>query len=688
MSDAKLAQLAEAAGLSLHWVDANGRPQSVAPDAQRALVEALGFAAQTPEQIDNSLAELHQQQHGAGLAPLLTAEQGQVLNLDGHFAAHSAFQVILEDGSRVDGRLDSDGNLPALVECGYQQLRIGDQQVALAVAPPACRSVLELTGRARSWGITAQLYSLRRDGDGGVGDTQALETLVRQAAEKGADALAISPVHAMFAANHHQYSPYSPSSRVFFNVLHAAPGAILGEAAMAAALARSGQVAEQQRLEALPLIDWPALASSRQRVLRQLYEDFATSAPANLQDDFATFRTEGGDALTQHCRFEALHGHMLDNALPADWRAWPEHYRDPQHVEVQRFAAAHQHEVNFHAFGQWLIARGLHRVQRVARDAGMGVGIIADLAVGADAAGSQAWSRQGELLRSVSVGAPPDILNRSGQNWGVSAFSPTGMRQHGFRAFIEMLQANLAHAGGIRIDHVMGLKRLWVIPQGASADAGAYLNYPLTDLLRLLALESWRHRALVIGEDLGTVPEGLREELAQRNILGMRVLLFEQQHGRFIPPPQWPRDALAITTTHDLPSISGWLQGKDIDWRHQAGHSTDEQAAQDRPERERERAALVDALVDSGQLHSHHSSDDERLEASIGFLGSTPAPLVLLPLEDINAELEQPNLPGPGDIHPNWRRRQQYPVDTLLDQPGAARRLARLCATRQEASHD
>ncbi|MBD9484085.1 4-alpha-glucanotransferase [Pseudomonas sp. PDM14] len=688
MSDERLAQLAEAAGLSLHWVDANGRPQYVAPDAQRALLDALGFPAQSPQQVDASLAALHAQQQGSSLPPLLTAEQSQVLPLNGHFAAHSAFQVILEDGSRVDGRLDGEGNLPALAECGYQQLRIADQQVALAVAPPACRSVLELTGRARSWGITAQLYSLRRANDAGLGDTQALEALARLAAEKGADALAISPVHAMFAANHAQYSPYSPSSRLFFNVLHAAPGAILGDAAMHAAVANAGLLAELQRLEALPLIEWPAVACSRQRILHQLYEDFAGSATPELREDFARFQREGGDALTQHCRFEALHGYMVSNALPWDWRQWPEHYRDPQSAQVQHFASQHHHEVTFHAFGQWLIARGLQRAQRAARDAGMGVGIIADLAVGTDASGSQAWSRQAELLQAVTVGAPPDVLNRSGQNWGVSAFSPTGLQQHGFRAFIEMLQANLAHAGGIRIDHVMGLKRLWVIPQGASSDAGAYLNYPLTDLLRLLALESWRHRALVIGEDLGTVPEGLREELARRNILGMRVLLFEQQHGRFIPAQHWPRDALAISTTHDLPSISGWLQGKDIDWRLQAGHSSAEQAASDRPERDRERAALVDTLVESGQLHSHHSSDEERLEASIGFLGSTPAPLVLLPLEDLTAELEQPNLPGPGDIHPNWRRRQHHPVDTLLDQPGAARRLARLCATRQEASHD
>ncbi|MEK1904520.1 MAG: 4-alpha-glucanotransferase [Pseudomonas sp.] len=687
MSDERLARLAQAAGFSLHWTDANGRPQYVAPDAQRLLLDALGYPAQSPQQIDAGLADLQEQQRSAGPDPLITLEQGQMLSLKEHFSPYSPFQLILEDGRHIDARLDANGNLPPISDCGYQQLRIGERQLTLAVTPGICRSVQELTGRTRSWGITAQLYSLRRAHDGGLGDTLALETLVRQTAAKGADALAISPVHAMFAAYPYQYSPYSPSSRLFFNPLHAAPNGLLGDAAVNAAIAACGLQDELQRLEHLELIDWPAVALSRQRLLRHLHQQLA-SLPAWLQADFTTFCCEGGDALSQHCRFEALHHHMLDSGQPGDWRAWPEHYRNPLDPAVQQFSREHANDVAFHAFCQWLIARGLQRVQEVARDAGMGIGIIADLAVGADAAGSQAWSRQAELLPAMTVGAPPDVLNRAGQNWGVSAFSPSGLRQYGFRAFIEMLQANLTHAGGIRIDHVMGLKRLWVIPQGAPSEAGAYLNYPFIDLLRLLTLESWRNRALVIGEDLGTVPDGLREELARRNILGMRVLLFEQHDGRFIAPQHWPRDALAVTTTHDLPSVGGWLNGHDIDWRLQAGHCNQEQTDGDRHGRERESAALVSALVESGQLASADSLGEERLEASIGFLGSTPAPLVLVPLEDLTGQLEQPNLPGPGDTHPNWRRRMAHPAASILEQPGTARRLSRLAAARQEAEHD
>ncbi|WJN57349.1 4-alpha-glucanotransferase [Pseudomonas sp. SO81] len=686
MSDALLAELADAAGLSVDWQDAHGRPQRVSPEAQRRLLESLGYPAQSPQQIQGSLAELRQRDADPATDPLLTLERGQATRLRG-FAPEEPYKLTREDGQVQSGRLDQHGCLPAQELPGYHRLEIGDVRLTLAVAPPACRSVEELCGKRHAWGLTAQLYSLRRPGDGGLGDTRALEELARHAANHGADALAISPVHAMFSADPEHYSPYSPSSRLFFNVLHADPANLLGSEPVEWAIEACDLQEEWTRLEQLELIDWPAVAKARQCLLRELYRDFRENGGA-LLGNFTAFCDAGGDALLQHCRFEALHGHMLGSGESGDWRNWPEHFRDPRHAAVQRFASQHSDEVGFHAFSQWLVARGLESAQTVASGAGMGIGLIADLAVGADCAGSQAWSRQDELLQEVTVGAPPDILNRAGQNWGVSAFSPDGLRRHGFRAFIEMLQANLAHAGGIRIDHVMGLQRLWVIPHGGEPQEGAYLRYPMTDLLRLLALESHRHRALIIGEDLGTVPEGLREELARRNILGMRVLLFEQHDGRFIAPRHWPRDALATTSTHDLPSIKGWLAGHDIDWRLRAGHSRAEQESDDRAGRARESAALVDALAEHGRLQGSREDADACLQASIDYIGRTPASLVLLPLEDATGADQQPNLPGPGQLHPNWRRRQALPVRQLLEQPDTERRLTRLAKARQEASDD
>ncbi|MBW6154607.1 4-alpha-glucanotransferase, partial [Pseudomonas aeruginosa] len=399
----------------------------------------------------------------------------------------------------------------------------------------------------------------------GLGDVykRQLEDLLRSAARHGADALAISPLHALAEANGHAYSPYSPSSRLFFNVLHAAPATILGAAAVEQAIRRAGLAAEMARLESLELIDWTAAADLRMRLLRQLHRDF-TERASPLRHDLAEFRREAGEALLHHCRFETLQAHL--GAGP-DWRRWPEPLRRPGEPAVAAFCAEHAEEVDFRAFGQWLTQRCLQHAQRQAREAGMAIGLVADLAVGADGGGSQAWSRQEELLAEVNVGAPPDILNQSGQDWGVSAFNPEGLRRHGYRAFREMLRANLAWPGGLRIDHVMGLQRLWLIPRGQPPHAGAYLRYPQRELLRLLALEASRASALVIGEDLGTVPEGLREELARRQVLGTRVLLFERRGERFVPPAQWPADAMATTSTHDLPSLSGWWRGQDIHWR-------------------------------------------------------------------------------------------------------------------------
>lgn len=681
MSDAQLASLASAAGLLLDWVDVGGRPRRISPEVQRMLLEALGFAAQSPQQIAGSLAAIEARRHSGGLGALVTLDQGEMLSLADRLRPGQAYELRLEDGRLLDGRLDADGRLVAPNTCGYHRLAIGEHQLCLAVAPPACQGVMELAERQRIWGLGAQLYALRRPGDGGLGDTRALEDLARSAAAKGADALAISPVHALFSANGQQYSPYSPSSRLHFNVLHAAPASVLGEAAVARALEITGLGAQFARLEALPLIDWPAVARARQTLLRQLYRDFnEDSGP--LHHDFVRFRERGGDALLLHSRFEALHRHMLDSGLPGDWRLWPEHLRNPQHAAVQRFAVEHAAEIEFHAFSQWLIARCLERAQISAVSAGMRIGLIADLAVGADCAGSQAWACQDELLPMVTVGAPPDILNRSGQNWGVWAFSPQGLREQGFRAFIQMLRASFSFSGGIRIDHVMGLQRLWVIPLGAPPDAGAYLQFPFHDLLRLLALESWRHQALVIGEDLGTVPEGLREELARRQVLGMRVLLFEQRDGRFIPPEHWPDNALATTSTHDLPSLQGWFQGRDVEWRLKAGHSVPEQARAELDDRQRECHALVAALRQQGQLSVHECSLEACVEGCIGYVGETPAPLVLLPLEDALGEQEQPNLPGPGEVHPNWRRRWPVAAAELLEQPLARRHLDRLAESR------
>lgn len=681
MSDCLLRDLAAAAGVAVDWTDADGNAQSVSPEVLQRVLEGLELPAGSPEQIRDSLGRIEARHAEASLPPLLTADVGRPLDLSGYFPAGTAYQLVDEDQRVRNGRLDDQGRLPAHDRAGYVRLRMAEQDICLAVAPARCQQLAELTGQQapRTWGLGVQLYALRRRGDGGIGDTQALEELIHSAQAKGADAVAISPVHAMFSADSQRFSPYSPSSRLFYNILHSAPEKILGDFAVSQAIESSGLAPQLRELEARELIDWPAAAQARMALLRALFQGFCQGGnPARA--DFDSFRAHGGEALENHCRFEALHGQRLARGESTDWRQWPEALRDPSGAALHSFARENAAEIEFHAFAQWLMDRSLHRCHVAARSGGMRIGLISDLAVGADGAGSQAWSRQAELLSRLTVGAPPDILNRAGQGWGISAFSPEGLRQHGFRAFIEMLRANLRHAGGMRIDHVMGLKRLWVMPEGAEPSEGAYLQYPFQDLLRLLALESYRHEAIVLGEDLGTVPEGFRDELAARGILGMRVLLFEQDHNGFHPPQNWPENALATTSTHDLPTLAGWRQGQDIEWRTRLGELDEQARTRDQQARREEYQALQRALQQQGSLAADEPEDF--VDACVDFVGRTPAPLVLLPVEDALGLTEQANLPGTVDEHPNWQRRWPGEAAELLDQPQAARRLALLATAR------
>jgi len=652
--DTALAALATAAGIATAWEDAAGQPHEVSPDTLRALLAVLDLPAGSVAQIRESHDRLAREPVAPSQVPPLAAP-----------------------------------------------------------VPDRCFSLADATGAGdprhgdpRLWGIAAQLYGLRRHdgagyaagrhgaghGDLGCGDTTALASLARAAAAQGAACIGVSPVHALFDADPLSYSPYSPSSRLFLNTMIIDADAIAGADETARSLDRLGLGAEARRVAAEPLIDWPAVARVKQAVMHDLLARHGARIEAD--PDYRGVIAAGGDALADHARFEAIDAHMrathgADGHTPHGWRGWPEAFRDPRSPAVAAFARDHQGAVARAQMLQWQASRGLGAAHQAARDAGMAVGLIADLAIGVDGSGAQAWSHQDQMLIGATIGAPPDLFNPLGQNWGLAAFSPRALAASGHAAYIQMLRAALRHAGGIRIDHILGLMRLWLIPEGAAPAEGAYLRYPLQDLLHATVLESRRHNAVVIGEDLGTVPAGFRDMLGAHGILGTRVLWFERDAGGdFLPPDRWERPVVATATTHDLPTTAGWWAGADIDWRERLGlFGPGETAESLRELRALDRSRLWSALGAAGSVDgiapAPHASADPVIDGTLNFLGQTPTPLVLAPLEDLAGLGDQPNLPGTIAEHPNWRRRMPAPVPDLLETPAARRRLSMLRAGRR-----
>ncbi len=645
MSDESLRALAEASGVLPRWRDVHDAEHDVAAETLRLVLQAIGVEAGDDAAVEQSLRHAHES--GSRLPPLVTVAQG------GPLAVPGAYSVDLEGGGRVEGadevRLD---------EIGYHRLHCGGQRVTIAVAPPRCHDLPP----GRPWGIAVQLYGLRRDGDGGIGDFPALAEFVRGAARHGADAVAISPVHAQFTADPNRFSPYAPSSRIMENVLHADAGG-------------------DPEMEALDLVDWPSAAQRRIARLRARFEAGIDAARLDA------FRAKAGDVLERHARFEALHAHFYENDPGLwQWRSWPAEYRSPDSAAVAEFAAGHAEDVAFHAWLQMLADDGLAAAQAAAVGAGMRIGLVSDLAVGTDGGGSHAWSRQDETMIGLSIGAPPDLLNQQGQNWGIAAFSPIGLRRNGYGAFLEMLRAALRHAGGVRIDHVMGLQRLWVVPDGAGAKDGAYLSFPIDDMLRLVALESYRHRAVVFGEDLGTVPDGFQGRLIGNGLFGMRVLWFEREDDWLHPPSEWSPQAVAMTSTHDLPTVAGWWAGHDIEWREKMGWVRDRDG--DLQTREHDRHLLWEAMRRSGAAQGERPQSHDTwpvVDAALRHVARAACRFVLLPLEDVLAREQQPNLPGTMDEHPNWRRRLPGPAASLLDTPETTARLAGFRTARDAA---
>jgi len=688
-------------GIETRHTDALGVVHEPDDETLAALVAAFGLPPE-PEKAAAALAETRRAAP-LGLDPLyVVAAEAPVLNLPINGAA-AEWHLDFEHGGHAEGRREPGADrlpLPANLPIGYHRLRLAvdgaTSTVDIAATPAACFLPPALEAGARGWGLTTQIYSLRDEHDWGMGDFTDLARVTRAAGESGAVTVGVNPLHALFASEPRHASPYSPSSRTHLDYLYIDPAAVPGYAGDAKLRALIPEAA-LRAARASELVDHGAVAALKRPVLEALFRRFrdvelANGGTTELAGAFRRFQREGGRSLAAFATFEALHEHLNSNGRGFDWHGWPRELRDPQSTAVAEFTAAHPERVEFFEFLQWQADSQLAAAASAGQAVGLSLGLYRDLAVGVNPEGADAWADQGIVVSDMGIGAPPDALARAGQNWGLAPVNPLALRQRGFRPFIAALRANMRHAGVLRIDHVMSLQRLYWVPAGRSAVAGAYVNYPFADLLRLVALESQRQRCAVIGEDLGTVPPGFRETMRAANVLSYRVVMFERRlDGNFIPPAEYPPLAAASAATHDLATLKGFWLGRDIAWRQRLTLYPDAAAeAADISDRHTARWQLLEALEREGLMPRHRFGEflpagrepvytSELGDAILGFLARSRARLMLVQIEDIAGEVEQANLPGTSDAHPNWRRRLTDTLGDILD--GAEmRRVAALMA--------
>ncbi|ASO18945.1 4-alpha-glucanotransferase [Actinoalloteichus hoggarensis] len=649
----ELAALAEEHGVATWYEDWRHQRVDVDPTVVVAVLGRLGVDASTPVAVRAALAAAAERR--SRMPATIVLRQGESSGLTGPAV------IELEDG-RVRAVVD---RLPTDLPLGWHRLRTGDEFTTLVVAPRAVPRV------PRAWGWMVQLYALHSTGSWGIGDYGDLrELLGRSATELGADVVLLNPLHAPALTEPVQPSPYSPSSRRFANPLY------LRIAELAEYQAAPASVRERIDALAIPAaadrIDYDAVWQAKQAALELLWP---SAGPLDLTDqpalrDFATFA-----ALAER------HG--------ADWRDWPADLRDPRSPAVDAARAELADRVGFHAWSQRCCVEQLDAAHRAGRDAGMRVGVIADLAVGVTPDGADSWALQDVLATEVSVGAPPDDFNQQGQRWGLPPWRPDRLAELGYAPYRDMLRAVLSRADGIRIDHVLGLWRLWWVPPGETADRGTYVRYDADAMLGILALEAVRAGAVVIGEDLGTVPDGVTEALHEREILSSSVLWFQRAEeddpelpaGTLLPPSRWREFAAASVSTHDLPTAAGFLRGEHVRVRAELGVLTAD-IETERARADAERAEFVAYLSDEGVLPVRGStnpgavaertaepSEEEIILAMHALLARTPARLLFASPYDLVGEPRQPNLPGTVDEYPNWRLPLPVTLDELLTDP-------------------
>ncbi len=710
-TDRLMDQLAAAAGIAPTWWDISGKEHVVPMQSKRALLTAMRFDVSSEPQIRESLRHIsddrcrrilphaHQVRAGAaGSVPYrgealsridleIRDEFGSMNPLRIDAARCRAEQATAPDGTAYRNLFLPLPDLPA----GRYKIALRDRpdmQCCLTVAPSSCHVPTYLLRGETRFGIAAHLYTLHDEGAQGIGDFGTLRQFAARAARHGASTVGLNPLHAMFGAQRDRVSPYQPSDRNFIDPIYID-------------LRQLTEFPESAEMPNIPSasagafscdgasIDYGAVWDAKKAALEAAFSAFFAASISGrcdpLTDEFNAFVVRSGESLDLFARHEAI----AETQQGRSWLDWPRELQDCRSDAVRQFVHQHRSRHRFNLFLQWLCERQLTDVARRARREGPKLGLLGDLAIGMAPDGAEAWRNRDLLAHGVSVGAPPDPLGPEGQNWGLPPLDPLRLSQSNYAPFIQPIAAAMKYARALRIDHVLGLARLFWIPDGGKAEDGAYVAYPAQELIGQIALESQRAKCLVVGEDLGTVPEGLTERLSDANILSYRVLWFEREHDAFRAPQTYPQKALACVSTHDLPTLNGWWSGADISERRDLGFVSDEDYPHAMHRREDEKRAVVDSLRRNGFSCNRDFGaplDVETAAALHGFLAASPAWLMLTQADDLAGEMTAVNLPGTDRERPNWRRRIGKSVEQLFDSELAAKILAAMAARAAPAT--
>ena len=687
-------------GIGREFTDYRGRPCVLSTGSLRGLLAALGHAVDDPVQLQQEADTLEERDWTRVLGPVtvvqdddrvpftvlapllpvirwrIATEEGDILRGE---VTPTELPVLAERGIRALWYVRLALKLPDL-PTGYHDLWLEKDDgsmlghTRLVVAPQRCYEPPVVSAGGRVWGPAVQLYALRSRRNWGCGDFTDLAGLAVAAAELGADVIGLNPLHALFPADPEAFSPYSPSSRYWRNVIYIDPEAIPEYAAGTEARRLVGTPAFQARLAALRakrLVDYRGVTNCKLEVLRKVYAEFTELAAPERRTEFAQFIKKHGDVLDKYALFCAIQEHFTALGTVGGWPAWPVAYHDPAGPAAHAFRAAQPATVEFHCWLQWVAATQLEAAGQQARAAGLRLGFYHDLAVGPDAGGAETWTAQGLYATGATIGAPPDSLALQGQDWGIPPFDPEALRERAYEPFVKLLRANMGWHGALRIDHVMILLRLWWVPRGSVSAAGGYVHYRLDELMAIVALESQRRCCLVIGEDLGTVPEEVRAAMRRHGLYSYRVLLFERAaDGRFLRPAEYPREALVTVSTHDLPPLASYWSGSDITLRERLEFYPEaDQADAARAHRREARHRLLEALAEAGLAPAEHPTATAPAEAIQRYLALTPAAVLMLQPEDWLGMTTPINVPGTHKQYPNWRRKLSADWPELMARP-------------------